>query len=93
MSGQQVHVAHPRLYGAPAYARPTAVTPTVLPLHLDDLPLAAEQTQEEQAIAEQAIANRYGVPGAPKATNPESALVSEPARLSQLAGKLLRRAS
>ena len=52
MYAEDEHVAHPRLYGAPAYARPLSVTPTERPLDPDDLPIAAEQTEEERAIAE-----------------------------------------
>src|SRR5204863_4883936 len=41
MSTDEEHVAHPRLYGAPAYARPpSSVVTTPLPLDPDDLPIA-----------------------------------------------------
>ena len=60
MYHDEEHVAHPRLYGAPAYARPPAqVTPTELPLDPDDLPIAVYQTPEEREIAEQLIASPY----------------------------------
>src|SRR5438876_11669686 len=46
------HVALPKLYGAPAYARPTPkVEPTPRPIDPDDLPLEAIRTDEEQALA------------------------------------------
>lgn len=94
MAAEEGHVAHPRLYGAPAYARPPlSVTPTELPVHPDDLPIAAEQTPVEQAIAELATANRYGIPEAPAVGKLESGARSHPLRLSRLADKILRRAS
>jgi hypothetical protein len=93
MSAEQVHVAHPRLYGAPAYARPPAsVTPTSLPVHPDDLPIASEQTAEERAVLELAASNPYGVAAAPSITRPEEKARS-PLRLSSLADRILRRAS
>jgi hypothetical protein len=47
------HVALPKLYGAPAYARPTPpVELTERPLDPDDLPIEAFRTDEEQEIAQ-----------------------------------------
>jgi hypothetical protein len=93
MDAEEVHVAHPRLYGAPAYARPPmAVTPAARPLHPDDLPIAAEQTPEDRAIAELAMDSRYGIREAP-AAEPDSRARSQPLRLGRLADKILRRAS
>jgi len=53
MEEQFQHIALPRLYGAPAYARPAApFAHTPRPLDLDDLPIAAYMTDEEiQLIA------------------------------------------
>ncbi len=46
---EQIHVALPRLYGAPAYARPTVpVAQLPRPIGPDDLPLVAEMTEEDQ---------------------------------------------
>jgi len=46
------HVALPRLYGAPAYARPPAMAATALrPFDPDDLPIEAFQTEEDRAFA------------------------------------------
>jgi len=93
MYPEDEHVAHPRLYGAPAYARPPLqVTPTALPLDPDDLPIAVEQTDEERAIAEQLLARPFGV--AERATvSFEPAPNSQRPLLSAIAGKVLRRAS
>lgn len=47
------YFALPRLYGAPAYARPPKVVPeTERPLDPDDLPIVAEQTDEERYAAQ-----------------------------------------
>lgn len=47
------YFALPKLYGAPAYARPPKVVPdTERPINPDDLPIAAEQTDDERAVAQ-----------------------------------------
>ena len=45
----------PKLYGAPAYARPPAlpVNPVEKPFDPDDLPLEAARTDEDEALASQ----------------------------------------
>lgn len=93
MYPDEEHVAHPRLYGAPAYARPPLrITPTALPLDPDDLPIAVEQTPEERAIAEELLARPFGVADR-LAVSVEPALPPQPQRLSALAGRFLRQAS
>jgi len=88
------HVAHPRLYGAPAYARPPAhVTPTALPLDPDDLPIAVYQTPEEREIAERLLASPYGVAEQQDPGEPAPQLRPQPLRLGAIADKILRRAS
>ena len=53
MAIDEPHVALPKLYGAPAYARPAPVVEqTPRPLDPDDLPIEAVRTNEEQEIAE-----------------------------------------
>lgn len=94
MYPDEEHVAHPRLYGAPAYARPPLqITPTELPLDYDDLPIAAYQTPEEREIAERLVESPYRVAEHPVAAKPAPELRSRPFRIGSLAGKLLRRAS
>ncbi len=94
MPAEEEHVAHPRLYGAPAYARPPlSITPTTLPPDADDLPLAVEQTPQERAIVEQLLAKPYGVAERPTIAHPEPQLRSQPLLLSVIAEKILRRAS
>lgn len=47
------YFALPKLYGAPAYARPPRVVPeSERPFDPDDLPIAAEMTDEELAYAQ-----------------------------------------
>ncbi len=47
------YFALPKLYGAPAYARPPKVVPEgERPLDPDDLPIAALQTEDERALTE-----------------------------------------
>ena len=54
-------VALPKLYGAPAYARPPApVVPTARPFDPDLLPLQMYQTDEERAVSASLPARRYG---------------------------------
>jgi hypothetical protein len=51
VSIDEQHVALPRLYGAPAYARPPSTAPTaVRPFDPDDLPIEAFQTDEDRAF-------------------------------------------
>ena len=48
MSIDEQHVALPKLYGAPAYARPPApVAVTPRPFDPDDLPIEADQNEDE----------------------------------------------
>ena len=94
MSIEDEHVAHPHLYGAPAYARPpSAVAPTRLPLDPDDLPIAAVQTPHEQRLAAMLLARPYQSVSPVKPSPAEPRLDPRPLRLRTLAGRILRRAS
>jgi hypothetical protein len=94
MSVEEEHVAHPRLYGAPAYARPpSAIPPTPLPLDPDDLPIAAAQTPEEQQLAETLLARPYQSVSPTRTLRSEPRLEPRPLQLRALAGRILRRAS
>jgi hypothetical protein len=55
------HLALPKLYGAPAYARPSVVpvAPVDRPFDLDDLPLEVAQTEEERELLAQVVAQPY----------------------------------
>jgi hypothetical protein len=70
---EQHHLALPKLYGAPAYARPPApVAHTTRPFDPDDLPLAAAMAEEERA----ALAGGAAAPTIAEA--PEAALEPSP---------------
>jgi hypothetical protein len=53
VSIEEQHIALPKLYGAPAYARPQPVPVATAPRPFDpdDLPIEAFQTEEDRAIA------------------------------------------
>jgi len=66
MDEQLTHVALPKLYGAPAYARPpVAVAHTTRPLDPDDLPIAAYMTDEEIDLIARLPASDGRVPSTP----------------------------
>ena len=94
MAMDEQHVALPKLYGAPAYARPApvaAVTPR--PLDPDDLPIEAVQTDEEREIAAALPAHAYAPgghrPSAGRANGDEPSLRPRPLSLRALAGRIL----
>jgi hypothetical protein len=64
-------MALPKLYGAPAYARPTVpVVAAERPFDPDDLPLESNQTEEEREYAEvQARVYTGGMSGEPVAVS------------------------
>ena len=63
MSIDEQHVALPKLYGAPAYARPVAPVATApRPFDPDDLPIVAYQTPDEREFAA-ALPARAWAPG------------------------------
>ena len=60
MSIDERPVALPKLYGAPAYARPPIkVQPTPRPFDPDQLPLTAQQTEDERQYAARLPAHAY----------------------------------
>ena len=95
MAIDEQHVALPKLYGAPAYARPSrpaAVSPR--PLDPDDLPIEAVQTPEERELAANLPAHAYA-PGELVSANGAAAsdaapsLTPRPLSLRALAGRIL----
>jgi hypothetical protein len=65
VSIDEQHVALPKLYGAPAYARPPAVAATLdRPFDPDDLPIEAFQTEEDRAFAATLPARAWAPGGA-----------------------------
>ena len=93
MSAEVEHVAHPRLYGAPAYARPRSIVAPTVVLDPDDFPLAVEQTPEEREVAERLLASPYLVAERPVVAEPEPHAQQGPMLLGLLADRILRRAS
>jgi hypothetical protein len=58
---EEHHVALPKLYGAPAYARPPKPTaPLERTLDPDDLPIELERTPEEQELVARIVARGLG---------------------------------
>ena len=61
MSIDERQVALPKLYGAPAYARPPIkAQPTPRPFDPDQLPLQVFQTEDERQYAARLPAHAYG---------------------------------
>jgi hypothetical protein len=90
------HIALPKLYGAPAYARPAPpVDETPRPFDPDDLPIEAAQTEEERELAANLPAHAYAPGGAlagPDHGNGRGAkpeLSPRPLSLRALAGRIL----
>ncbi len=95
MALDEQHIALPKLYGAPAYARPTVVVDvTERPFDPDDLPIEAVQTDEERDLAASLPAHVYapgGSHGRPDRTrrDEEPSLRPRPLSLRALAGRIL----
>jgi hypothetical protein len=87
------HIALPKLYGAPAYARPTVVVEE-RPFDPDDLPIEAVQTDEERDLASSLPAHAYAPGGsryrpAKSRHDEEPRLHPRPLTLRALAGRIL----
>lgn len=101
MSIEEQHVALPRLYGAPAYARPPRAAATVdRPFDPDDLPIEAFQSEEDRAFAA-SLPARAWAPGGVALDGRDGrthdgdregrrALLGKPLSLRSIAGKLLK---
>jgi len=84
------HVALPKLYGAPAYARPPRPAEDVArPFDPDDLPIEAVQTEEERELVASLPAGAYLAGGARDAGGVDPAPSLRPSLLSlrALAGR------
>jgi hypothetical protein len=100
VSIDEQHVALPKLYGAPAYARPAApVATTPRPFDPDDLPITALQSDEERRFAEELPARAWapggttiegsGRIGSGRDRRGEPSLQPRLLRLRSIAGRLL----
>ena len=100
MSIDEQHVALPKLYGAPAYARPPSPVPsTPRPFDPDELPILAFQTDEERQLSESLPARAYAPGGgvyidvdgpADHRNGHEEHPKARPLSLRAIAGRLLR---
>jgi hypothetical protein len=97
VSIDEQHVALPKLYGAPAYARPPSMAATAdRPFDPDDLPIEAFQTEEDRAFAA-TLPARAWAPGGVTVdgrsdglhANASRHLVGRQLSLRSIAGKLL----
>ena len=91
---EQQHVALPKLYGAPAYARPAPpVDVSPRPFDPDDLPLEALQTTEERSLVASLPARSYLAGGSSRhdeaRSTGEPRLNPRPLSLRNLAGRIL----
>jgi len=99
VSIDEQHVALPKLYGAPAYARPAATVATApRPFDPDELPIQAFMTEEEREYAATLPARAWapgggivpsGQGGQGRYANGEPRLKGRPFSLRSIAGKLL----
>ena len=97
MSIDEQHVALPKLYGAPAYARPPTLAATVeRPFDPDDLPIEAFQTEEDRAFAATLPARAWAPGGSSlegrgdgRHGNGSRHIVGRQLSLRSIAGKLL----
>ena len=90
MSSEEHHVALPKLYGAPAYARPARPVEDIeRPLDPDDLPIETVRTPEEQELASRIVGSWY----APSTVSPANGhdkgqLQARPFRLRALTSRI-----
>jgi hypothetical protein len=86
------HVALPKLYGAPAYARPPrAVSDTEKPFDPDDLPIEAVRSDEERELVATLPAEAFAPGGSARREKPAAdapSLSPRPLSLRALAGRL-----
>jgi len=95
---EEQHVALPKLYGAPAYARPAApVATTPRPFDPDDLPIEAFQTDDERDFASTLPARTWAAGGDTQPDDSDGrgshgtgpSLTARSFRLRGIAGKLI----
>lgn len=92
MPQEQQHVALPKLYGQPAYARPPrSVDDQPRPFDPDELPLEVEMSDEERFAAESLNGLPYKNGGQePQVNGHDGSLSPRPLRLRKIAARILR---
>ena len=93
MSSEEHHVALPKLYGAPAYARPPRPSETIeRPVDPDDLPLEVERTPEEHELASRMVGSTFApiLLGQANGNGHHRQIEARPFRLRGITGKLFR---
>jgi hypothetical protein len=100
VSIDQQHVALPKLYGAPAYARPPRSAATLdRPFDPDDLPIEASMSEEDRAFAASLPARAWAPGGGPLDGSGDGGagdgdgvprLQAKPLRLRAIAGRLIK---
>lgn len=98
MSTDEKHVALPKLYGGPAYARPIVAPVEVKPRPFDpdEMPITAYQTADERGLLESLPARAYGPGGIVLERGLDrnggrgkgASLLARPFRLRALAGRI-----
>jgi hypothetical protein len=85
------HVALPKLYGQPAYARPPRIVEDQpRPFDPDELPLEIEMTEEERMVAEGLPGQKYSTGGSePQLNGHDGSLSPRPLRLKKIASRIL----
>ena len=88
------HIALPKLYGAPAYARPPSVpTGVIRPFDPDELPLEAHQSDKDREFAAMIPVRAYAGGADPgrigEGGRDGSRLRGRPFKLRSIAGRLL----
>jgi hypothetical protein len=98
VSIDEQHIAMPKLYGAPAYGRPPVPVETVArPFDPDELPIEADQTEEEREFAAMLPPQAFapggidlGLIGRRPETSTSTGLRPRSFSLRGLAGKVIR---
>ena len=93
MSSEEHHLALPKLYGAPAYARPPRSLEILeRPLDPDDLPLEHHRSDDEHDLVSRMSGSTFApvLTAAPRTNGHRNGIQARPFRLRALTEKLFR---
>ncbi len=93
MSSEEHHLALPKLYGAPAYARPPRSLEIIeRPLDPDDLPLEHHRSDDEHDLVSRMSGSAFApvLTAPPEGNGHRRAIQGRPFRLRALTEKLFR---